>query len=155
VRDLDGVSVRNVSIYGDLSTLYPPRGRVVPRAKGIALMGDVRGFEARNNVFAGLGDVAIEVTSPISREQATVSFDHDLFDLGRSPLARWNGARYPSLDGAGGLRVIGQERNGREGRAVFRTVPGSAAAPPDLHPAPSSAAAGMKAGAYVAGAGTP
>jgi hypothetical protein len=155
VRDLDGVSVRNVSIYGDLSTLYPPRGRMVPRARGIALMGDVRRFEAHHNVFADLGDVAIEITSPGPREQATISFDHDFFDLGRGALARWNGARYPALDGPGGLRMVGQERSGRIGRATFRNVPGSASVPPDLHPGPSSAAAAMGAGAYAGGAGAP
>jgi len=145
VLDVDGVSVWNVSVYGDLSALFPPRGRMVPRAKGIALMGDVRRFEARNNVFAGLDEVAIEVMSPVPREESTVSFDHDLFDVGRGGVARWNGARYPSLAGAGGLHILGQERHGREGRARFRSVPGSAVKPPDLHVEPASAAAGLGA----------
>jgi hypothetical protein len=144
VRDVDAVSVWNVSAFGDLLSILPPRGRPMPRAKGIVLMGDVQRFESRNNVFAGLGDVAIEVASP-GPVAPGVSFDHDLFDVGQAGVARWKGPRSARLEGPGGLRTLGHEAHGREGPARFRRVPGSLAEPPDLHVPASSAAAGMGA----------
>src|SRR5262249_24715734 len=129
IHDVDGVSLWNVTVYGDLGTVLPGRGRAAAPAKGVVLLGDVRGFEARNNVFAALGDVAIEAEPPPG---AAVSFDHDAFDL-RSPLARWAGEAYATLDGPHGFRATGQERHGAAGSVGFRGVPGTLAKPPDVH----------------------
>jgi hypothetical protein len=127
VRDVDGVSVWNVSVYGDMSTLFPSLGRPQRPAKGIVVAGDVRSFEARNNIFAGRGNVAIEVMSNATGGAAGLTFDHDLFD------------------GSRGFRGAGQELHGRAGSARFLAVPGSLLKPPDLHAAPNSSARGMGA----------
>jgi len=139
VQGIDGVSVWNVSIFGDLATLLPHGMRP---AKGILLVGDVDRFESRNNIFADLGDVAIDVQSPAKQGP---SFDNDLFDLGDARLARWGADSFPALAGADGFQRTGQERHGRQGRPGFTRVPGSLLKPPDLHVAASSAAAGMGA----------
>jgi hypothetical protein len=146
VRDLDGVSVWNVSVLGDLGNLLSGTPRPWPRAKGIVLQGDVRRFAARNNVFGGLRDSAIEVAPSVSGgDAAAVSFDYDLFDAGKAPLARWGGRVLAGLDGPTGVRVLGQERHGREGGPCFVRSQGSLAQPPDLHLGRGSAAAGMGA----------
>lgn len=135
VRDVDGVSIWNVSVYGDMATLFPSLGRpqrpargpAKRPAKGIVVEGDVRTFESRNNIFAGLGDVAIEMMPSAAGGAAGLTCDHDLFDGSR----RFRGA--------------GQELHGREGNARFLAVPGSLLKPPDLHVAPNSSARGMGA----------
>jgi hypothetical protein len=141
VHDLDAVSLWNVSVYGDMATLFP--GRPVRPAKGVVLLGDVQRFESRNNVFARLGDAALDVAPAALAGGAAPAFDHDLFELGGGAVARWKGATYATLGGPHGFREAGQEPAGREGRARFRATPGSLARPPDLHLGAGSEAAGM------------
>jgi hypothetical protein len=146
IRDIDAVSLWNVSIYGDMASLFPRPGRLVRPAKGVMLLEDVERFESRNNIFSQLGDVAIDVESPVDPGAAGgVSFDHDLFDRsGPAPLVRWHEG-YATLAGPPGFQETGQERHGKEGSPRFTGVPGSVATPPDLHVAPDSAAAAMGA----------
>ena len=172
IRDVDAVSLWNVSIYGDMAKLLPGGARPLRPASGVVLLGDVRSFESRNNIFAHLGDVAIDA-EPVATGR--VSFDNDVFDLGDAKVARWQRVTYASLAGPRGFREAGQERHGREGSLRFRSVPGSLARPPDLHLASYGPAAAMgvslsqyfttdadgrprrtwDAGAYVASGGRP
>lgn len=141
VRDVDAVAVSHVSAYGAMASLFPDARMRPPR--GIVLEGTVHGFQARNNVFARLGDVAIDVVPPALDGEGDVAFDHDLFDVGTAPLARWHGQIFSGLDGPRGLRATGQEPHGREGAPRFASVPGTALRPPRLDLLPGSAAAGI------------